>query len=199
MIIYTEIQKLKIFFLCFLFVLLYNESQAQSFTNIEAEKKVNSKVYHLEKFDLIIFDNNKILLQKIDKIEPTTQQFNIITQQSLSKLLYNNKLQEGFLFIEPCKELKEGCKIYYINPKKVSFLCELPFAAYTSENGERMNYNSILPYISIIRSSQRTLLFFNTPIVVINPNSPQEQVLESKNFYHILQKDSFLMQEYNSH
>lgn len=199
MIIHIEIQKLKIFFLCFLFVLLYNELQAQSFTNIKAEKKVNSEVYHLEKFDLIIFDNNRILLQTIDKKESTTQQFDVITQQSLSKLLYNNKLQEGFLFIEPCKELKEGCKIYSITSKKVSFLCELPFAAYTSENGERMNYNSILPYISIIRSSQRTLLFFNTPIVVIYPNSPQEQVLESKNFYHILQKDSFLMQEYTSH
>lgn len=199
MIIHIKIQKLKIFFLCFLFVLLYNELQAQSFTNIEAEKKENSEVYHLEKFDLIIFDSNKVLLQKIDKKEPTTQQFNIITQQSQSKLLYNNKLQEGFLFMEPCKELKEGCKIYSITSKKVSFLCELPFAAYTSENGERMNYNSILPYISIIRSSQRTLLFFNTPIVVIYPNSPQEQILESKNFYHILQKDSFLMQEYNSH
>lgn len=198
MITHIEIQKLKIFFLCFLFVLLYNELQAQSFTNIKAEKKVNSEVYHLEKFDLIIFDNNKILLQTIDKKDSTTQQFDIITQQSLSKLLYNNKLQEGFLFIEPCKELKEGCKIYSITSKKVSFLCELPFAAYTSENGERMNYNSILPYISIIRSSQRTLLFFNTPIVVIYPNSPQEQVLESKNFYHILQKDSFLMQEYKS-
>lgn len=198
MIIHIEIQKLKIFFLCFLFVLLYNELQAQSFTNIKAEKKVNSEVYHLEKFDLIIFDNNKILLQTIDKKESTTQQFDVITQQSLSKLLYNNKLQEGFLFMEPCKELKEGCKIYSITSKKVSFLCELPFAAYTSENGERMNYNSILPYISIIRSSQRTLLFFNTPIVVIYPNSPQEQVLESKNFYHLLQKDSFLMQEYKS-
>lgn len=194
MTILVKIQKSKIFFLCFLFVLLCNKSHSQSFTNIKSEKKVNSEVYHLGKFDLTIFDNNKIFLHTVDKKE--TKQFNIITEQSLNKLLYNNKMQEGFLFIEPCKELKEGCKIYHVNSKNISFLGELPFSAYTSENGERMNYNSILPYISVIRSGQRTLLFFNTPIVVIYPNSPQEQILESKNFYHLLQQDYFLMQEY---
>lgn len=197
MTIIIKIQKSKIFFLCFLFVLQCNKSHSQSFTNIKSEKKVNSEVYHLDKFDLTIFDNNKICLHTPGK-EPITKPFNVITEKSLTKLLYNNKLQEGFLFIEPCKELKEGCKIYHINSKSISFLGELPFSAYTSENGERMNYNSILPYISVIRSGQRTLLFINTPIVVIYPNSPQEQILESKSFYHLLQQDYFLMQEYKS-
>ena len=112
------------------------------------------------------------------------------------KLLYNNKLQQGFLFLEKHAELSEGCSIYKIEKGDVRYLCDFPFAAYTSENGERMDYNNILPYLSVIRSDKRTLLFINTPMIVSYPNSPKEEILETKSFYHILTDKGFELRNY---
>ena len=112
------------------------------------------------------------------------------------KLLYSNKLQQGFLFLEKHSELSEGCSIYKIEKGDIRYLCEFPFAAYTSENGERMDYNNILPYLSVIRSDTRTLLFINTPMIVSWPDSPKEEILETKHFYHILTNNGFELRNY---
>lgn len=112
------------------------------------------------------------------------------------KFLYNKKLQQGFLFLEKHTDLSEGCDIYKVEKGDIKYLCEFPFAAYTSENGERMNYNNILPYLSVIHSDKRTLLFINTPIVVSYPNSPKEEILETKSFYHILTDKGFELRNY---
>lgn len=112
------------------------------------------------------------------------------------RLLYNSKLRLGFLFSETYDDMSLGAKIYKISGEDFKELCDLPFAAYTSENGERMNYNNILPYISVIRSGERILMFFNTPIVVKNPNQSDEEILESKDFYFELSDKGFIMKKY---
>ncbi|MDO5760065.1 MAG: hypothetical protein Q4Q06_03470 [Bacteroidota bacterium] len=187
-------QKLKFFSLC-LFLILSFGAKTQNFVEVQTERKGDVEVYHIAKMDLLI-ENGNLSLQTTDKTPSFLQQINICKEKSTCKLLYNNKLKEGFLFVEPSKEIKEGCNVYHIKNKSIISLGYLSFAAYTSENGERMNYNSILPYISVIRSDKRTLLFFNTPIVVFFPNSTKEQILESKNFYHTLENNTFVLQNY---
>ena len=185
-------------FVClyFVFAVLYCTTKAQSFAKTDTDKQENTIIYHLVEADLII-DNDVITLQNLKKKSDTRiWQLDISAKENTYMLLYNSKLQEGYLFVEPCKDMSEGCSIYSIKKENLFFLQQFSFAAYNSKNGERMNYNSILPYISIIRSGQRTLLFFDTPIVVFQPNSPQEQILESNTFYHILQKDGFEIRYY---
>ncbi|MBQ9253361.1 MAG: hypothetical protein IJ180_01145 [Bacteroidales bacterium] len=113
-----------------------------------------------------------------------------------TKLLYSPKIKLGFLFCEFYNDMSLGVKVYKLDGEKVSEISELPFVAYTSENGERMNYNSILPYLSIIRSGARTLMFFNNPISVMNPNKKEEQILESKDFYFELSSQGFELKKY---
>ncbi|MBR1769490.1 MAG: hypothetical protein IJ748_03440 [Bacteroidales bacterium] len=111
-------------------------------------------------------------------------------------LFFNKKHQLGFLFVEKHGEISLGCEVFEINGGGIKPLGSFPFAAYTSENGERMNYNSILPYLSVIRSDKRTLLFINTTMAVRYPDTVNEEIVETKDFYHILTEKSFEMRTY---
>lgn len=117
-------------------------------------------------------------------------------RQISEKILYSSKLKKGFLIVEKHRDLSYGCSIFRIDKDSLSYMCEFPFAAYTSENGDRMNYNNILPYISIICSDKRVLLFMNTPMVVEYPNETGEQIKETSLFYHILKDGGFEMRTY---
>ncbi len=180
-------------FSCLFLCLVCFGTKGQSFDNISP---VGQSQYTIANTDIRISKDRIYICSSKDKNLKKQIPVSLDNKEFRHRLLYNSKLQQGFLFIEKHSALSEGCQIYRIDKGNVNYLCEFPFAAYTSENGERMNYNSILSYLSVIRSDKRTLLFINTPMVVLYPNSPQEEILETKTFYHQLSNNGFELRKY---
>jgi hypothetical protein len=61
-------------------------------------------------------------------------------------------------------------------------------AAYTKGEDGRMNYNSILPFVSIVKVSDRIIFSFETPLVVIYPGFSEEATLNGRDVYYTYSK-----------
>lgn len=49
-----------------------------------------------------------------------------------------------------------------------------------------MNYNSILPYISIVNTTEKTYFSFEVPLVVLNPGGQDERIIEGNKIHYTL-------------
>ncbi|MDR1848311.1 MAG: hypothetical protein LBR17_09410 [Bacteroidales bacterium] len=108
---------------------------------------------------------------------------------------YNAKLKEGFLFVHKQLEFSKGCEVFHIDKNGLTHSGNLPVAAYNKLN-KTMDYNSILPYISIVKVSNRIILSLETPLLVLHPDTREEQIITSKNISCIFKNNSFEIQNY---
>lgn len=192
-------------FLFFSFAFLFGYGVfSQTFSDISCKKEDGIQTYSIALnaksfLELSLQENTASFVAKTSTQEVFNETIHFAQQHKgfNTKLLYNQKLRTGFFFIEAYDDMSLGAKVYKIIGDKISEISFLPFAAYTSENGERMNYNNILPYISIINSGARTLMFFNTPLFVLNPNQSNEEILNSKDYYFELYSLGFVIKKYN--
>lgn len=80
-----------------------------------------------------------------------------------------------------------GAEVYLINKDyQFIFLGHLPIGAYNCIGDQKMNYNSILSYLSIFYTKEKTYFSFEVPLVVINPGQTTEQIVESKKIHYTL-------------
>ena len=99
--------------------------------------------------------------------------------------------QEDTLSIDKIAELKEESD--YLRAKKRALwylersMRKTEFLEETDENG-RMNYNSILPFVSIVKVSDRIIFSFETPLVVIYPGMSEEATLNGRDVYYTYSK-----------
>jgi hypothetical protein len=110
-------------------------------------------------------------------------------------LFYNEKLAEGFLFVHKQLEYSRGCEIFHLSKNAISNAGELPVAAYTKD-GKTMNYNSILPYLFIIKAFDRILINFETTFLVLNPSQSKEKIIKSNEIYYTFSNGKIQMQNH---
>jgi hypothetical protein len=56
-----------------------------------------------------------------------------------------------------------------------------------------MNYNSILPFISIVKISDRIIFSFETPLVVVHPGLSEETTMNGRDIYYTYSKSKLQM------
>ena len=65
----------------------------------------------------------------------------------------------------------------------------MPIAAYTKGANGRMDYNNVLPYISIVKVSNRYIFSFETPLIVLYPGQEQEETVNGRDVYFNYEKE----------
>lgn len=104
----------------------------------------------------------------------------------------------SYVFTEKRSDISLGCELYKEENGQRINMDYFPVAAYTKDESGRMNYNSILPYISICQAGQRTVLSFECQFIVINPDRANETILETKNLYGLIMPQSIDIHNYEN-
>ena len=104
------------------------------------------------------------------------------------KVYYNSKLKTFILLLDKKVDYSIGCDDVSIKNGSYQYLGELSVAAYTKGEDGRMNYNSISPFVSIVKVSDRIIFSFETPLVVIYPGMSEETTLNGRDVYYTYSK-----------
>ncbi len=161
--------------------------QAQSlYDRITATNKdgENNYVYVLSSKDSLRIAKDKIDGRECLKIGPWQYSASNIDESLSHEVYFNAKEKKKILLINKREEVSLGMDVFVIENGKISFLGFMPVAAYTKENSERMDYNSILPYVSIVKISNRLVFSFETPLVVLYPLGDLEEILDGRNVFY---------------
>lgn len=102
-------------------------------------------------------------------------------------LCANQKEKRAILLVNQSEQVSLGCDMFLIEKGKATHCGFVPVAAYTKSANGRMDYNSILPYVFLVRISNRYVLSFETPLVVLYPFGEQEEILEGRNLFYTYQ------------
>lgn len=92
----------------------------------------------------------------------------------------------SYIFVEKRTDIPLGCDIYREENGNKIPMNSFPVIAYTKDKNDRMNYNSILPYISICQAGKRVILSFECQFIVMYPDRLNEQIIGTKNLYGII-------------
>ncbi|MGM9820657.1 MAG: hypothetical protein ACI3Z9_07650 [Candidatus Onthomorpha sp.] len=110
------------------------------------------------------------------------------------EIFANHKDKKAFVIVSRTTDnLCVGCSLYLFENGNVRDCGQLPVAAYTKDQSGRMNYNSILPHLSIVKVSNRYILSFETPLVVLFPMQEQEEILSGRDLFFTFDKDGLQM------
>lgn len=104
------------------------------------------------------------------------------------KVYYNSKLKTFILLLDKKVDYSIGCDVVSIKNRNYQYIGEMSVAAYTKDENGRMNYNSILPFVSIVKVSDRIIFSFETPLVVIYPGMSEEATLNGRDVYYTYSK-----------
>lgn len=159
---------------------LYSQYSFEEVKHSETLSKENSKCYAIKKDTLLVTQINNSELEIHGKKYKATEQDVIIS----TRMFYCNKLKTYILLVDKTVDYSIGCDVLLIKDKKVQKLGELSLAAYTKDEQGRMNYNSILPFVSIVKISDRIIFSFETPLVVIYPGLSEEETISGRDIYY---------------
>lgn len=171
----VSFRQLAVFF-CLFFCL--GNLSAQMYKVIDCDSVCNNKVYYTLNKNVVTF-----------ALEPNQ------TKQDV-RLFYLPKSKRAFFFREKRGDFSLGCELWMIENQQIKKIKPLLVAAYTKNDMQRMDYNSILPYISIIQASQRIVLSFACPLIVVNPDLPSESIEHTKNLYALYTDECFEIKWY---
>lgn len=175
------------------FVLIYStlalsQNMFYCISGKKLQDSCNEYVIGKDKIKISYAKDNK------DDVNISLQDKNTITynneeihQQLRYKVFANQKLNSAYIFIERFDEMSLGCKVYFVNNGIISFIDNMDVASYTQENGGRMNYTSILPYLSIIKMKDRVIISLDTQLLVLNPMQPNEKIINCKDRYFLIE------------
>lgn len=127
------------------------------------------------------------MYQVSDSVDANGKEYKIFT------LKKNNT---SYIFNEIRSDISLGCQVVKIHNNKKTAMQPFYAAAYTKDHTQRMNYNSIIPYISMIQSGERTIISFECGLVVINPDKDLEKIENSKNIYGIIENNKIEIKKY---
>jgi hypothetical protein len=149
----------------------------------------NSKCYAIKQDTLVVkqINNNELEING-HKYSATEQDIVISTC-----VFYNAKLKTYILLVDKTVDYSIGCDIILIKDNNIKVLGEISVAAYTKDRNGRMNYNSILPFISIVKISDRIIFSFETPLVVVHPGLSEETTMNGRDIYYTYSKSKLQM------
>ena len=121
----------------------------------------------------------------------------IVKTDSGDVRVFSNKTKQlHYTFVEKKDGISLGCDVYKdVNGRKEKMEF-FSVAAYTKEQSQRMDYNSILPYISIIQAGKRTILSFNCDFIVLNQDKVSEKIMQTKDLYGLLSETSIELKQH---
>src|SRR5574344_2883453 len=96
-----------------------------------------------------------------------------------------------YMIIHNYADMSRGCDIFLLDKNTYTYIAHLNVAAYTRIGNEKMNYNSILPYLSIVNTTQKVYFSFEVPLIVLNPGESDERVLEGSKLHYTLENNMF--------
>lgn len=103
------------------------------------------------------------------------------------EIFSNPKLNFSYLVINTYFGITMGAEVYLIDKDyQFIYLGHLPVGAYNCIGDEKMNYNSILSYLSIFYTKEKTYFSFEVPLIVLNPGETTEQIIESNKIHYTL-------------
>ncbi len=119
-----------------------------------------------------------------DSITSNGETCRIFTQNIKQK---NSKTKPiTYLLVEQRSDISLGCKVYRLEEGNKISMNDFCVAAYTKDESQRMNYNSILPYISMCQSGNRIILSFECDFIVMNPDKMNEKIINTTSLYGII-------------
>lgn len=98
------------------------------------------------------------------------------------------KEHKTFILVNKTNEMSLGCDVYLYEKNNIKHCGYMPIAAYTKDMTGRMNYNNVLPYISIVKVSNRYIFSFETPLIVLYPGQEQEEIVNGRDVYFNYEK-----------
>ncbi|MDD2530123.1 MAG: hypothetical protein PHN41_02725 [Bacteroidales bacterium] len=180
----------RIITLIIVFTLSCTNVFSQAFYRVPIEKKGSEATFKIDKdtYKARFGITSESRRPKINFSSKTNYTYNSIYQDA--KLDFEvfscPKSKFSFLLINNYYDFSLGADLYIIENGEFSFIGTLSIGAYNSIEGERMNYNSILPYISIVHTTEKTYFSFETPLVVLNPGSQDERIIEGNKIHYTL-------------
>lgn len=178
-----------------LFILIITASTIsvfpQAFNKIPIEKKDKEAVFTLnkEKCRANFEVDKETRRPKITFTSKNTYfTYNSIFQDSQLDfdIFSNPKSNISYLLINNYFDMTRGADLYVIENNQFRYIGNLNVGAYNKVGEEKMNYNSILPYLSIVYTTQKTYFSFEVPLVVLNPGQQDEQILEGNKIHYTL-------------
>ncbi len=174
------------------FILLLCSSLAQaqySYNRIECSysDSLGQQIYKFSPKDSIciktLSENGRQCLQ----VEDLNYKADNCDEQLEYAVFANAKEKKAILFINKAEAVSLGCEMFVIERHKATFCGFIPVAAYTKDPDGRMDYNNIIPYISIVKVAKRYLLAFETSLIVLYPSGDQEEILNGRDVSYSLQ------------
>ncbi len=160
-----------------------------SYTRIEAEKTTGSDLatYRLSERDSVRIGVSVEGGKACFRINDFTHEFVDGSEKLEYAVFGNGKEKRAVILLNKRAEVSLGCEMFMVDAKRAVFCGNIPVAAYTKTDKGRMDYNSILPYVSIVKVSNRYVLSFETPLVVLYPFGDREEVLNGRSIFYTYQ------------
>ena len=157
-----------------------------SYTRLEAEEtaKAEHKVYRLSAKDSVCISVKGESGKACLKINDFVYKQDCPVEELEYAVFGNTREKRAVVLLNRRAEVSLGCDMFIVDNKGGIFCGSIPVAAYTKTNKGRMDYNSILPYISIIKVSNRYVLSFETPLVVLYPFGDREEILNGRSIFY---------------
>lgn len=163
---------------------------SQAFNKITIEKKARevSFIINKEKYKAYFGVNNETRRPKITFNGKNNFTYNSIFQDAELEfeIFSNPNLDFSYLVVNNYLDITLGADLYLIDKNEFIYLGNLAIGAYNKIGKEKMNYNSILPYLSIFYTKEKTYFSFEVPLVVVNPGQQSEQIVESCKIHYTL-------------
>ncbi len=168
---------------------VYSQYSFDEIKYSEVHSSETAKCYAMKKDTLVInhVSNNELAINGYTYAAP--EQDVVIS----TRVFYNAKLKTYILLVDKTVDYSIGCDIILISNNKVQPIGEMAISAYTKGDDGRMNYNSILPFVSIVKVSDRIIFSFETPLVVIFPGLSEEATINGRDVYYTYSKSTLQM------
>ncbi len=199
----TIITKSIIFRLLFLFFFLglISNTYSQSFYKIEKKKNNNEISFKINKDEFIakIGINSEARTPKINFSGKGNYTYNSLIQDAVLdfEVFTNSKSNRAYLIINNYKEYSHGAELFLIEKGSFKHIGQICIAAYMLNEKEKMDYCSILKHITILETTQKTYISFETPLIVINPGQHDEEILKGNKLYYTLESGKLIQNRSN--
>lgn len=180
----------KIIPILFVLIMSFTNVFSQAFNRIPIEKKGSEATFKIDKdiYKAYFAVTSESRRPKINFTCKTSFTYNSIYQDAKLdfEVFSYPKSKVSFLLINNYYDFSLGADLYVIENGQFSFVGTLSIGAYNSIDGQKMNYNSILPYISIVNTTDKTYFSFEIPLVVLNPGGQDERIIEGNKIHYTL-------------
>lgn len=163
---------------------------SQAFYKIPIQRSENQAIFSInnESYKAYFGINTQTRKPTITFTGKNTFTYNSIYQEAELEfdVFSNSKAGFSFLLVNNYYDHSLGADLYIIENRQFVYVGTLSIGAYNKIGNQKMNYNSILPYISIVNTTEKTYFSFEVPLVVINPGQQNEQIVEGSKIHYTL-------------